>query len=140
MSSRQFSPRTSKIVGGLVGGVCVAFGLFPILLGLGVLHPSEGPGTPWLLVSAGVAFEAVGLLFVISFGISGGPTAVHYFLMAAFVAPLALLFGWAAAQPRGLDRFLFGVLAVVSGVAAIALLKTAWQIWRQASSRSSSSG
>jgi hypothetical protein len=149
MSSRQFSPRASRIVGGLIGGACVAYGLFPILLGTGVWHPSNGPGTPWLLIAAGVAFEAIGLLVVISFGVLGGPTAtepqpawrvVQYCLTAAFVAPLALLFGWAAVQPRGLDRLVFGVLAVVSSVATIALLKTAWQTWRQASSRSSSSG
>lgn len=70
-SKQQLSPAGSV----LVGSVFVVAGLFPILLGLGMLTPSPSSNPPpptWVAMAAGLMFVLAGLAVILDYGIAGG--------------------------------------------------------------------
>jgi hypothetical protein len=94
------------------GAVFVAFGMFPILIGLGIITPtpSEPPTPAWVLIAAGLFFVFGGVTVILDFAIGHGdgpdgnfvPGTPFYIRAGNFalgmgnVGLLAALFGWAA--------------------------------------------
>jgi hypothetical protein len=71
MQNTQLSPRGAV----LVGSFAILCGVFPILIGLGVLTPTppDGPPTPgWVAVAAGLMFVFAGVAIVLDYGVAGG--------------------------------------------------------------------
>jgi hypothetical protein len=71
MEKNQPSPRVAIIMG---GGVIVV-GIFPVLIGLGILTPArtDATSTPgWVAVALGLMFVLAGLAAIVDYGIAGG--------------------------------------------------------------------
>lgn len=57
----------------LMGLAFVACGVFPILVGLGLVTPSSADtAPPWVVVSAGLLFVFAGFALVIDYAVAGG--------------------------------------------------------------------
>jgi hypothetical protein len=98
------------------GAVFAAAGVFPVLIGLGVLHPSSTHGdhtAPWVIVCTGLVFIFAGCSIIVSFG-SGARIAANgqfdpatprriqiaqFVLMIALLAALTSVFGWVGFGP-----------------------------------------
>lgn len=68
---QQLSPRGAVFV----GGIAILCGVFPILVGLGILTPSPGADPPppgWVPVAAGVMFILAGVAVILDYGVAGG--------------------------------------------------------------------
>jgi len=68
--SSQLSPRGALMMGLLF----IAFGMFPILTGLGILTPTDAgsPVPTWVPVAAGLAFIVGGATIIVDFAVIGG--------------------------------------------------------------------
>src|SRR5690349_1556094 len=109
MEPNQLSPRGAA----LMGSVFILFGVFPILIGAGVITPST-PGEPpppgWVPAAAGLMFVLAGLAVILDYGIAGGvgsdgdllpgtPLAIrgaNLLLGLGIVGLMAAVFGWVA--------------------------------------------
>lgn len=106
---QQLSPRGAVFV----GSIAVLCGVFPILVGLGILTPSPGPDPPpppWVPVAAGIMFVLAGLAVILDFGVAGGvgpdgdfrpgtPLAIrgaNLLLGLGIVGLMTAVFGWIA--------------------------------------------
>jgi hypothetical protein len=113
-STSQLSPRGAIVVGLLF----IVVGVIPILIGVGVLTPTNvpDPAPPWVIVAAGLLFVAAGFAVILDFGIAGGigpdgdfapdtPVAIRTANLAlglTIVGLLGAVAGWVAfgAGPR----------------------------------------
>ena len=108
----------------------VAFGVFPILMGLGIITPTDGPPPArWVLIAAGLLFVFFGATVILDFAIGHGAgpdgnfvpgtpfyvRAGNYGLLTAIVGLLAAVFGWVslAGVARGSDRLFFGFFTIL---------------------------
>jgi hypothetical protein len=67
-SANQLSPRRAVIF----GVICILFGTYPVLAGLGVVHGHMSPGVqPWLGVAAGSMFILAGLAIINGYVFAG---------------------------------------------------------------------
>ena len=134
-----------------MGIAFIAFGIFPILIGMGVVTPGQ-PGVPppaWVPVCAGLLFVAAGAAIIVDFAFARtGPDgqlapdtplpvrAASLAVALTTVAMLAAVFGWVAfgsgprqftstlAMPFGTTQRQSGALSgrIVFGIATIAIL------------------
>ncbi len=114
MPTTQLSRRGAAAMGAAFIGV----GIFPILIGLGIIQPTERDAPAWVAAAAGVMFVCAGLSIVVDFAIADGvgpdgdfkpgtPTAIraaNLVLGLAIVGLMASVSGWIAFGP-GPRRF-----------------------------------
>ena len=114
----QLSPGGAVVIG-LLFAAC---GLFPILLGLGVLPAHADPGVPpWLVIAAGMLFVQAGALLIVSYAIArvdavgndppGTPLGVRvaqYLLGLSLTGTMLAMFAWIAFG-RGERHFSYGI-------------------------------
>ena len=67
-ANNQLSPRGAVAM----GLAFVACGIFPILIGVGVIAPSPGDAPGWVATAAGVMFICAGAAVILDYGIAGG--------------------------------------------------------------------
>ena len=95
-----------------MGCIFIVVGTLPILLGLGIIKPSNAdPTVPaWVMICAGVLFIVAGLTVILDYGMAGGlgpdgdlrPGTSFTIRLANFVLGMMLLglmtavFGWVA--------------------------------------------
>jgi len=103
----QLTPRGAILFGTLF----IAFGVYPVLAGLGVVHGRSAPGVqPWVVVATGSMFIFGGLAIINAYAIAGGtqangdlsataPAAVRiaqYVLGLGIVGSMFAVFAWVA--------------------------------------------
>lgn len=110
--SQQLSPRGAVIMGLLF----IACGAFPILIGLGVITPSNvgrDPAPAWVIVATGLAFVSAGLAMILDYAVAGGVgadgdlkpgtplviRAANLLLGMMIVGLMLAIFGWIAFAP-----------------------------------------
>ena len=105
-ASKQLSRRGAVAM----GATFIAFGVVPILLGCGVIKPSDGDAPGWVAIAAGVTFICGGLAVIVDFAIADGvgpdgdfkpgtPTiirAANLVLGLAIIGLMAAITGWIA--------------------------------------------
>jgi hypothetical protein len=93
-----------------MGVACIACGVMPILIGLGVVHASGEPSPAWVAIAAGLMFVCGGLAVILDYAIAGGvgpdgdlppgtPFVIrvgNYALGLAIVGGLTSICGWVA--------------------------------------------
>jgi hypothetical protein len=109
------NPPTSRLAI-IVGGVCIAAGIMPILSGLGLVAVQPIDGTPgWITVCAGGVFVLGGAALINGYVFGGGTTPdgdlppntpfgvllAQYVLGLGMVALLTAVTGWVAVGPGG---------------------------------------
>ena len=105
----QLTPR-----GAIAAGVLfIACGLWPIVVGAGVVHASEPPQSSWVAVAAGMIFVFGGLAVILDYGIAGGVgpdgdlvagtpfviRALNFVLGLGILGLMIAVFGWVAFGP-----------------------------------------
>ena len=103
----RLSPRGAV----LVGALCVAGGLYPVLVGLGVIHIPLDPGVArWVPVAVGAMFILAGCAVINGYAIMGGLQAngemppdapfsaqvAQYLLGVSIVGLMFAIFAWVA--------------------------------------------
>ena len=106
----QLTPRGAIIMGVL----CIAAGLFPLLVAVGILHGRLAPGVPsWVGVAAGSMFILAGLAIINGYAVGGGAQpngdlssgapfvvrVVQYLLGVAIVGLMFAVFAWVSFGP-----------------------------------------
>jgi hypothetical protein len=96
-----------------MGSLFVACGVFPILIGTGVVAPSTGDAPGWVGTAAGALFIFAGFDIILDYAIAGGvgpdgdlkpgtPTAIrvaNLIFGLVIVGLLTSIFGWVAFGP-----------------------------------------
>jgi len=96
-----------------MGALFMASGVFPILVGAGIIPRGDADAPAWVIGAAGATFICAGLAVVLDYGIAGGvgpdndllpgtPTSVrvaNLILGLAIVGLMAAIAGWIAFGP-----------------------------------------
>ena len=106
----QLSPRGAIVVG-IIFMIC---GVFPVLVGLGVVHAPPAPGVqPWVVIAAGSMFILAGVAIINGYAVAGGAQAngdlpdsapfaarvLQYALGVSIVGLMFAVFAWVAFGP-----------------------------------------
>jgi hypothetical protein len=111
-SPQQLTPRGALLMGALF----IASGVFPILIGFGVVTPAPRATPPppaWVAIAVGLMFVFAGLALILDFAIANGVGAdgdlapgtpllvrgANFTLGAAIVALMTAVTGWIAFGP-----------------------------------------
>ena len=106
-SNATLTPRGAVAFGGLF----MACGAYPVLVGLGLVHVPPSPGTPaWVIVATGGMFVLAGLAIIVGYAMAGSSQAdgslpesapfalrvTQYVLGLAIVGLMFAVFAWIA--------------------------------------------
>ena len=119
-TGKPLTPRGAVAMGLAV----VACGVPPILIGMGVMHPSPGDAPGWIGILAGLVFVCGGLAVVLDYAIAHGPEpdgdlppdtplfirGANYLLGLTIIGLMAIIAGWVAFGP-GPRRFSASILS-----------------------------
>lgn len=104
-NANQPSPRRAVVL----GIICIAFGTYPVLVGLGLARGQMSPGVqPWVGVAAGCLFILAGLAVINGYAVAGGARAngdlsanapflarlTQYLLGVAIIGLMFAIFAW----------------------------------------------